>query len=401
MARKPLTVAQLAAEADMELDEVLVTLWDAGIEEVNDPSDRVPSRKAPLARRTLMLPTTRELRSISFLANVAGMPVAEAQRQLLEAGVISSTGSDRIPKGRVKKSRKVLGLSGAQLVASLQSTDEEEQLEPQGPEFKWSTVGNEEDFRPLTAEEVERIHFGLVEDFARSGDPIEPPGVRDRNLLESAAFRPHTSLGGVRKYPTVPLAAGALFHSLTLNHAFHNGNKRTAVVSLLVFLDRNKYVLEVSEVELFKYVLFVAQHRVIRRSSSFDRADREAHEIARWVCDNMRKVKKDELPVRWGDLKRILSDNDCSFQSVTGNRMNIQRTIPRQRRFGSSRKLRTQVFYADDGREAEPNTIHKIRKDLQLDDEHGVDSDVFYRGRPVIDTFIAKYRKTLIRLARL
>jgi hypothetical protein len=46
------------------------------------------------------------------------------------------------------------------------------------------------------------------------------------------------------------------------------------------------------------------------------------------------------------------------------------------------------------------NTIRKIRRDLWLDEDHGVDSSRFYEARPGIDEFIAMYRKTLRRLAR-
>ena len=47
-------------------------------------------------------------------------------------------------------------------------------------------------------------------------------------------------------------------------------------------------------------------------------------------------------------------------------------------------------------------TVRKIRRDLQLDHEHGYDEQDFYGKKPTrVDDFIAKYRKTLLRLARL
>src|SRR5258708_1626270 len=71
------------------------------------------------------------------------------------------------------------------------------------------------------------IHNQLVRDFAESGDPIDPPGIRDRGeLLESALSRPQTSIGTTLKYPTIEMAAAALLHALVHNHPFHNGNKR-------------------------------------------------------------------------------------------------------------------------------------------------------------------------------
>ena len=47
-------------------------------------------------------------------------------------------------------------------------------------------------------------------------------------------------------------------------------------------------------------------------------------------------------------------------------------------------------------------TVKKIRKDLRLDHEHGYDEQDFYGKKPTrVDDFIAKYRKTLLRLAKL
>jgi predicted ATPase len=44
--------------------------------------------------------------------------------------------------------------------------------------------------------------------------------------------------------------------------------------------------------------------------------------------------------------------------------------------------------------------IHKIRRNLELDDEHGYDSDIFYNFGPRITEFITKYRRLLDRLAK-
>lgn len=394
-------MAALAAQAELDLDEALVLLWDAGFEEIDEPGDIIPDRKLSTARRALGLATARELRSISYLAGAAGLPLEDARQLLIENAVITERTLDRLPKGSLKKARKVLGLqtaAGFMRIVDSSSSSPPSIPEPESRKFEWREVGTPEDIDFLTVDEIELIHHALAQDFSQSGDPISPSGCRDRNLLESAAMRPQTSMGNVAKYPTVPMAAAALFHSLALNHAFHNGNKRTALVSLLVFLDRNRYVLEVTEAEIFKQVLLVAQHHVIPRVSR-PHPDHEVMVIAEWICDRMRRVRKEEFPLQWRHLKKVLANYGCKFEAGRG-RMMITRPRP-SGFFAQSRPLRTKIGYADDGRDADPATVHKIRKDLQLDDEHGVDSEVFYRGRPVLDEFIAKYRKTLIRLAKL
>ena len=63
--------------------------------------------------------------------------------------------------------------------------------------------------------------------------------LRDRGLLESAVARPQASAFGVDAYPDLASKAAALLHSLVLNHAFVDGNKRTAFVTSLAFLRLN------------------------------------------------------------------------------------------------------------------------------------------------------------------
>jgi death on curing protein len=60
-------------------------------------------------------------------------------------------------------------------------------------------------------------------------------------LLESAVARPQASAFGSDAYPDIVSKAAALLHSLVMNHAFLDGNKRTAVLALLVFADLNGY----------------------------------------------------------------------------------------------------------------------------------------------------------------
>ena len=64
--------------------------------------------------------------------------------------------------------------------------------------------------------------------------------------------------------------------------------------------------------------------------------------------------------------------------------------------------LATQVFSGGDGRDAPVGVLKKIRLDLALNYEHGVDAKDFYGKEPESAAdFIARYRIILGRLARL
>jgi len=65
------------------------------------------------------------------------------------------------------------------------------------------------------------------------------PGVRDEALLESAVAAPQaTMLGEPLISAPVEIAAAYLFY-ICKNHAFIDGNKRTALAACLVFLETN------------------------------------------------------------------------------------------------------------------------------------------------------------------
>lgn len=91
----------------------------------------------------------------------------------------------------------------------------------------------EREFLHLDAEAVLAIHAEVLA--AHGGTP----GLRDRGLLESAVAAPQASFGGTPLIgDPVEIAAAYLFY-LCRNHAFIDGNKRTALAAALVFLRIN------------------------------------------------------------------------------------------------------------------------------------------------------------------
>lgn len=83
--------------------------------------------------------------------------------------------------------------------------------------------------------------------------------LRDVDLLESAVLRPMTSAFGEDAYITIHDKAAALFHSLSRNHAFVDGNKRTSVLATILFLQLNGYAVTWNEEDALNFVLKIAQ----------------------------------------------------------------------------------------------------------------------------------------------
>ena len=85
-----------------------------------------------------------------------------------------------------------------------------------------------------------------------------PPDARDLGLLESAVFRPQTSVLGQDAYPDLETKAAALLHSLANNHALVDGNKRMALAGTLAFLGVNGARLTLTNDEAYDLVTAVA-----------------------------------------------------------------------------------------------------------------------------------------------
>ena len=182
---------------------------------------------------------------------------------------------------------------------------------------------NQMELKTLSVEEVLRIHEILVEDFMASNDPISPAGVRSEQLLESAVSRQWTGLGQVLKYSTPIANAATLLYGLCGDHPFHNGNKRTALVSMLAHLDKNRLTLYHTKQEhLFKFMIEVASHRLgaskkKHRSNSLRRrsSDEEVIDIVSWLSRRVDRVTRGEKDISYRDLRNILKKFGYYFQT--------------------------------------------------------------------------------------
>ena len=109
--------------------------------------------------------------------------------------------------------------------------------------------GNELAFLYLDADDVVALYadiFNCTVDEA--GDQL-----RSRSGLEGAVARPraHAAYAGA----DVALQAAVLAHGIAESQVFLDGNKRTALGALLIFLDINGWVLDTDDIALASWIL--------------------------------------------------------------------------------------------------------------------------------------------------
>lgn len=270
------------------------------------------------------------------------------------------------------------------------------------------------ELRTLTAEDILFIHEVLVRDFAEDGDPIEPPGVKSLSLLESAVGRQFTGIGNTLKYPTPIENAATLMYGVCCDHPFHNGNKRTALVSMLCHLDRNNLVLYgVKQSTLYNLMLKVASHDFVeqkitkKRKSKKKRApsDEEVKKVIDFLKKHTRDIKRGERLITFKGLRKLLKKFDIYLENPKKNQINVVRYEKKitgllKKREETVRINLGSIAFSGDSREIGHNLLKRVRKMCRLSEEDGIDSSSFYDEEAIIDSFTNRYRTTLRRLAK-
>ncbi len=110
----------------------------------------------------------------------------------------------------------------------------------------------------LSVEHVLSVHQRMINEFG--GDPA----VLDRGLLESAVAMPAARFGGRFLHDGIPAMAAAYLFHICKNHAFADGNKRTALASAEVFLVLNGIRINADNKELEDLALGVAASKMTK-----------------------------------------------------------------------------------------------------------------------------------------
>lgn len=113
--------------------------------------------------------------------------------------------------------------------------------------------------KPVTLPEVEYTAHSLAQKFMGWDEPIPEFGSRFSNILESCLKVPFQSFGKKSMYKGITGKAAILFYLMIKNHPFINGNKRIAIMTLLVFLHKNDKWLKVSNESLYNFAKSIAE----------------------------------------------------------------------------------------------------------------------------------------------
>jgi death-on-curing protein len=269
------------------------------------------------------------------------------------------------------------------------------------------------EIKTLSVAEVLKVHEILVRDFAESPNPVQPPGVRSDALLASAVGRQLTSLGNVLKYPEPYSNAATLAYGICCDHAFHNGNKRTALVSMLAHLDRNQLTLyDTNQNDLYDLMTGIADHSFAAKHDKKLRgkpkvtADDEVQAITQWLRERADRIRRGERIITFRELRSILKGFGFHLENPKDNKIDIVRHETETSGLFLKRKRQVvkrigSMSWPGENREVGIAEVKRVRAICKLREEDGTDSTSFYEYTIIVDSFVNRYRSVLRRLARL
>lgn len=115
-------------------------------------------------------------------------------------------------------------------------------------------------------------------------------GIKDTNLFNSALYEPKQTFDKKELYSTILMKASCYLRSFSMNHPFFDGNKRTALLSTITFLEQNGYEVIANNEKLFKLV-----EKVVKGKLSISSIERRLKKFVKPVQNRRRLMTPGEF----------------------------------------------------------------------------------------------------------
>lgn len=255
----------------------------------------------------------------------------------------------------------------------------------------------------LSEYDVLKAHYIVSDYFISEGDQIVY-GVKSFDLLSSAVSRQETEYGGIQKWPDDYHKMATLLYGITKNHAFEDGNKRTALLSLLLFIDKSNLLVKYKQTALELLIVRIAAN-VLNEYDNYRyyilKDDPEVNFIADRIKKYTRKANKKIYTITYAEFNRRLKQYGVWLDNPSKNCINVYRNkiIVRFFFFKKKEKERIlQIGFPGWKNQVNPKAIRSVLQAAGLTVENGVDSDVFFKDAEPSYKLISDFKEPLARL---
>lgn len=115
-------------------------------------------------------------------------------------------------------------------------------------------------------------------------------GIKDTNLFNSALYEPRQTFDKKELYSTILMKASCYLRSFAMNHPFFDGNKRTALLATITFLEKNGYEVTADNEKMFKLV-----EKVVKGKLSIASIERRLKKFVKPIQNRKRLMNPKEF----------------------------------------------------------------------------------------------------------
>ncbi len=265
-------------------------------------------------------------------------------------------------------------------------------------------IPNTEDFlSPLLGyNDVLKAHYLICDYFESTKHTASVFGVRDMNLLGSAIGRQRTEYDGQNKWVDEFEIMATLFFGLTKNHAFRDGNKRTALLCLLYQLHKYGRVPSANQNLLERLTVDVADGSIKTRNNfkeylkkygkhmiDSSEEDKVVYYISYYIKKYSRKLDSSYRALTYEEFNTVLRRLGAYLDNPQKNCINV---------YDSSGRRVKQIGFPGWKKQIYPKAFKETLKALHFTPENGYDYSVFMEDAEPLYKIIQDYERPLSRL---
>lgn len=251
----------------------------------------------------------------------------------------------------------------------------------------------------MSAMDVLRAHYVVVDFCISEGvqQGVANVGPKSMNLLLSAVDRQFVSSGNSFKWSDIYHSTATLVFGIVKNHAFHDANKRTALLCAIYNMLRNgRYIDSDCKSDLEDMLVYLADDSldIMDGFEEFEgKDDPEVEFVANFLRTKTRQQDKQMYLVTYREMDRRLRRYGFCFDNPDKNYIGVYN----QSNGNQERVLR--IGFPGWSRQISKGDLRKILDGCGLTPENGYDSEVIFHDADPIYYLTSAYRAQIRSLS--
>ena len=258
----------------------------------------------------------------------------------------------------------------------------------------------------LSERDVFDAHFVLADYFIATGEMVRF-GILNYDMLSSAVARQSVGFGNYSKWNDPYSKVSTLAFGLDKDHAFNDGNKRTALLCLLIALHRLKRRLTCRKKELEILLIRIAanemnQYKDFKKYITKYGEDATVIYTANFLRKNSRALDNTFRTLTYEEFNRKLKPYGVWLDNPQGAFIDVFQKVTEKKWFGIKKENKTakrlQIGFPGWKRQINPKAVKSVLKETGLTTDNGIDLKSFYEGTEPEYKLIDEYFEILKRL---